>query len=949
MKFNSALGLLAVAGGASAQLTITTNTGPNKLASSQNTTVVPNTFIVELQPDFHPDLQPKERFAKTTPGAKPGYRVRQTYNSTDYFYGVSVSFDKHVDLGTLRRTAGVKNAWKVAIVPRPEPYRLRGGPDFSKGSLPNLRGSSKVNQPLAMAGVQKLHDQGIKGKGVQIAIIDSGVDYRHPALGGGFGRGHKIALGYDFVGDSYDGENTPVPDRDPLATCVDGGHGTHTAGIVGMEDPKNQGFGLVGVAPEATIAAYRVFGCQGGASPEVLIAAMLQAAHDGASIVSMSLGLFDVWEEINPFAVVVDRLAKRGVAVVAAIGNFGTAGLYSGSAPAISLKSLSVGSIQNDVYPTVYTAHDDKKKALDYVSVFPATDLGRAEVYLLGTGLDVPADGDISSGCYQPAWDALAEASVDWSKTILLVSWTRLCGTNWGTAVDLGVTTIMAYQPEERVIKVDPPLDVETTKLLWLDYKNSKQIINSLSQLPAGQKYHLTFDGKKPIDAADPLARTPDDFTSFGPTIEMSLVPKISAPGGNILATWPLGAGGYAVLSGTSMATPFAAASLALLKTQHPHLSVEELYARLMTTASPTNEPNSTLVASSARQGGGLINVYAAVKADTVISPPELTLRDSETPAPQKITITNQSKSRKKYSIQHTPGSFYRLYYNYLAGKDDFNGGSEVIPLDVPASAQFSQSSLTLGPGQSATVQVQIKPQHDDWPWSLPVYGGFVKITSDDAAYSVPYIGVPYNRAEVGPIMHNVTTQIPYDSPGILKLRADDGFLVHGQIPTPNIESYNWSTDLSRSYIPVIRVDVLLPSRFIRFDLVPANTSFVPTLYGFDPDAHIDYKPPAQPILPGFLGVPTYGLILEVTINDVPENSPAISQPVFNHFFVQALVAPMLTNDDNVSYNITSGDYRPLLRALKWNGDETNPDDYESWLGPVIRADIPSDEFPTDS
>lgn len=231
MKFNAALGLLALVGGASSSLTITPNTNKNPLVSNQNTTVVPNTFIVELQPDFHPDLQPKERFAKTAPGAKPGYRVRQQYNSTDFFYGVSVSFNTHVDLGTLRQSTGVKNAWKVAIVPRPEPYHLRGAPKISQGtSLPNLRGSAKVNQPLAMSNVQKLHDQGIKGKGVQVAIIDTGVDYRHPALGGGFGRGHKIALGYDFVGDDYDGSNTPVPDPDPLATCVDGGHGTHTAG-----------------------------------------------------------------------------------------------------------------------------------------------------------------------------------------------------------------------------------------------------------------------------------------------------------------------------------------------------------------------------------------------------------------------------------------------------------------------------------------------------------------------------------------------------------------------------------------------------------------------------------------------------------------------------------------------------------------------------------------------
>ncbi|KAI9596528.1 hypothetical protein BDF19DRAFT_342295, partial [Syncephalis fuscata] len=55
----------------------------------------------------------------------------------------------------------------------------------------------------ASTGVDTMHRQGVMGKGVKIAIIDSGVDYLHPALGGAFGPNHKVAFGYDFVGDSY--------------------------------------------------------------------------------------------------------------------------------------------------------------------------------------------------------------------------------------------------------------------------------------------------------------------------------------------------------------------------------------------------------------------------------------------------------------------------------------------------------------------------------------------------------------------------------------------------------------------------------------------------------------------------------------------------------------------------------------------------------------------------
>ena len=72
------------------------------------------------------------------------------------------------------------------------------------------------------------------GSGIKVAIIDTGVDYTHPGLGGCFGKGCRVAYGYDFVGDAYTGENFPIPDEDPRDAC--NGHGTHVAGIIGAND-----------------------------------------------------------------------------------------------------------------------------------------------------------------------------------------------------------------------------------------------------------------------------------------------------------------------------------------------------------------------------------------------------------------------------------------------------------------------------------------------------------------------------------------------------------------------------------------------------------------------------------------------------------------------------------------------------------------------------------------
>ena len=75
----------------------------------------------------------------------------------------------------------------------------------------------------------------------------------------------------DFVGDDYDGYNDPIPDPDPLDTCIM--HGTHVAGIIGAN--SNNVYGMSGVAPEASQYAYRVFGCYGALASAALVVLLL--------------------------------------------------------------------------------------------------------------------------------------------------------------------------------------------------------------------------------------------------------------------------------------------------------------------------------------------------------------------------------------------------------------------------------------------------------------------------------------------------------------------------------------------------------------------------------------------------------------------------------------------------------------------------------------------------
>jgi minor extracellular serine protease Vpr len=87
--------------------------------------------------------------------------------------------------------------------------------------------------------------------------------------------GYQIRFGYDFVGDNYTGYNLAVPDLYPL-DC--NGHGTHVSGIVGANAPM-----FTGVAPNATLGMYRVFGCSGGTANDIIIAAFNAAYDDGGN------------------------------------------------------------------------------------------------------------------------------------------------------------------------------------------------------------------------------------------------------------------------------------------------------------------------------------------------------------------------------------------------------------------------------------------------------------------------------------------------------------------------------------------------------------------------------------------------------------------------------------------------------------------------------------------
>ncbi|KAM3496919.1 hypothetical protein MY10362_009713, partial [Beauveria mimosiformis] len=217
---------------------------------------------------------------------------------------------------------GVTNVWPVETTKQPVELPA------AVPEAGNQRRDTSSTWNHVMTQVDKLHAAGYRGEGIRIAIDDSGVNYTHSALGGCFGKGCRVVLGDNF---STDGK-----DNDPME-CI--GHGTTVAGIIVGNDAN-----YVGVAPNATLAAYRVLDCQDMMVEDDLVAVWIKAYEDGAQIIVSSIGWSGSSWPTRPAAAVVSRIVDNGIPCIVALGNNKDASLFSAINPTSGKGVTSVNS-----------------------------------------------------------------------------------------------------------------------------------------------------------------------------------------------------------------------------------------------------------------------------------------------------------------------------------------------------------------------------------------------------------------------------------------------------------------------------------------------------------------------------------------------------------------------------------------------------------------------------
>ncbi|KAI8812752.1 hypothetical protein BJ742DRAFT_911958 [Cladochytrium replicatum] len=464
-----------------------------------------------------------------------------------------VPVSSQLDVEILKTTTGVVGVYENKIYKAPKkPTALKASDD----AVPDANVAHKISGVL-----EARKAFGVTGKGIKVGIADSGVDWKHPALGGGttFPTA-KVAYGYDFAGDAYTGSNQPVEDADPM-DC--GGHGTHVAGIVGANSTANYFF--TGVAPDVTLGAYRVFGCDGSSEDAVIIKAIQRAFDDGMDVINMSLGS----DSGFPSAVDVDlinQLTATGKIIFSiAQGNAQADGVWQSSSPAIADKATAVAATAN--FATVRTRGITVGGTKFNITVYDNAVVDAAfngEIILNALAAPAPGAASNSDGCTGTP-NAVGVATNPAGKILLIRRGTCTFIEKGQNAQAAGAVAVIVYNhglsalPALGDLTANPSANI-TIPFYSMEAGPGSALAALLLQASGSAK--ITFDAADTSSVVPPINVA--TFTSWGPGSDLSFKPDVAAPGTNILSTLPLADGGFGLLSGTSMATPYASGIIAL-------------------------------------------------------------------------------------------------------------------------------------------------------------------------------------------------------------------------------------------------------------------------------------------------------------------------------------------------------------------------------------------------
>lgn len=647
----------------------------------------------------------------------------EKFDFTTLWNGLSIQADL-ADVIVISGFDSVKNVYPVATVEAPEPDEVE----------------PELDTALAMTGADHARlELGYTGQGISVGIVDTGIDYNHPDLGGGGDPDvvleadedrtldhPRITHGWDYVGQNLD---DPNPNPDPMDPR---GHGTHVAGIAGADSGEAEG--VTGVAPDIEFGAYKVFPSDGPTTADIIVEALEDAYEDGMDVVNMSIGATLTWGQEYPTTAASNELTAQGVVGTNSAGNDAALGTYTLTPPGNAHDAISVASVENEFFQAPVFQVDQLEDPVPYDTMTgaeaPPTEDESAPLAL-------PAKSEIEGeegyfGCEPDDFEGFPDGHV-----ALIERGHCFFSTKYTNAVEAGAEGVIIFNEE-------PGLFFGTigdagVEGVWCTSTTRESGLALADLIKADEEVRLDFTDEI-VEIPNPAGGLLSDFSSYGQNVELEFGPDVAAPGGAITSTYPLELEEYAVLSGTSMAAPHTAGAAALmLEAEDGEIDPFEIRDRLQNTAETmpwSLAPGSGFPDHSFRQGAGLIQVDRAIVADQQVEPGHISAGDGDGTS-TTITVYNDGDEDVEYTVEHA-GTLGTAASNFAP------------TFLLPGSTVEAPETVTVPADGSTEIEITIDALEFDWPNHQ--YGGYITLTPDDedeATLHVPYSGYEGNYQDL--------------------------------------------------------------------------------------------------------------------------------------------------------------------------------------------------------
>ncbi|MGF3105229.1 S8 family serine peptidase [Rossellomorea sp. DUT-2] len=480
------------------------------------------------------------------------------------------------------------------------------------------------------------------GDGMVVAIVDSGIDYRHEAMTLS-DKGKKKAkynetnvqekLDESEVNDVWYTDKVPTgydwADHDTNVIPASNSHGTHVAGIVGAYEESQKK--AMGVAPDVQLLAEKVFSDKrSGAYDDDITAGIYHAVEFGADVINLSLGSDAGSVDANdPVQRAIQYATEHGVLVVAAAGNASYStkqnllersqlplaknpdiGLVGD--PGVTPSALQVASSENDqMNVNAFSLNDGSK--LGYQTQYSSKKFSdeleadkEYELIFAGEGFGSHLDG----------LDLEGKIVVAKPKSYSVYSTLQY------DSARKGAVGIIVIPPDKYPSYASLNFSRYTIPAVTTGHTEGDKLVE---RLQGGEKISVELS-EEGVWVQNPTTEPMSYFSSYGSPTDLSFKPEITAPGGKISST--VLNNEYEVMSGTSMATPHVAAGAALLLEKYyeelglPKNEDTVLKAKnaLMNTSEVlTNPDDENSLYSPRRQGSGLMKIEQAIKSPYLV------------------------------------------------------------------------------------------------------------------------------------------------------------------------------------------------------------------------------------------------------------------------------------------------------------------------------------------